>query len=113
MFKAAANLFHSEKMAQVVDACTAVGLDVTGADWDGVKYWIDKFENMAGALATPDGRERARAAAAVYGYMPVVPADAAEESNRENCTHPKYCDAVMYVCKLMSGKKPMPRAKAI
>jgi hypothetical protein len=108
MFKCAARLFYSEKMPQIVDACAAVGLDIRGADWGGVKYYVQKYAPQADLLATVDGRARCHEQAAKYGWQPPPPLKADPTADEE-----KYAAAVMHVGKLMSGKRKLSRVKAV
>ena len=45
-------------MESVADACSAVGLDRDGSDWEGVKYHIKAFKKkgLDKALKEPEGR---------------------------------------------------------
>ena len=47
-------------MKSVADACSAVGLDRVGSDWEGVKYHVKAFKKkkLDEALKQPEGRHR-------------------------------------------------------
>ena len=58
LFQHAANMYLALGMKSVADACSAVGLDRDGSDWEGVKYHIKAFKKkgLDKALKEPEGR---------------------------------------------------------
>ena len=65
LFRHVANVYFALGMSKVAGACRVLGLDDTGADWEGVNYHVKQFKKKGTdkMFEQPEYRERALCAA--------------------------------------------------